>query len=87
MSSYELESQDTNCSVCRITVNSIIRSGRLSGMAHYYKITSCCGKLKAVYHKCAIMFSSKIDSIYEFDPKVYEGDKQINLLCMNCSEK
>ena len=84
MSSYELGSQDINFPVCRMTVNGSIISGRLSGMAHYYKTTSCCGKLKAVHHKCA-MFLSKIDSIYKFNTPIYEDNQKIKLLFMKCN--
>ena len=52
---------------------------------HYYKTTSCCRKLKAVYHKYAIMFKSKIDSTYKVAMSTYEGDRKINLVCIKCS--
>ena len=79
---YQVESQDTDFPVCQMTVNGITRYGRLSGMAHYYKTTSCCRKLNAVRHKCVIMFLSKIDSTYKFDMSTYEGDQKIKLLCI-----
>ena len=84
MSSYKVESQYTNFPVCQLTINGITRC-RNSGMAHYFKTTSCCGELKAVHHKCAIRFSSKIDSTYKFCTLTYEGDSKIKSLCMNCS--
>ena len=76
MNSYKVESQDTNCPVSQINANSITRFGRLSGMAHYYRTSSWCGKLKVVYPKCAIMFTSKIDSTYKFDMSTYDGDQK-----------
>ena len=86
MSCNKVQTQDTNCPVCQLTVNVITRYGRNCCAAHYFKTTSCCGKLKAVHHKCAIMFSSKIDSTYEFEPEAYAGDNKIKFLRINCSD-
>ena len=84
MISYKVEPQDKKWPVCQMTINGITRSSRLCG-GYYIKSTSCCRKLKAVHHKCTLMFSSKIDSNYKFDASAYEGDQQIKLLCMECS--
>ena len=82
MSCYKVESLDKNCPLCQMTVNGITRFSRLSVILHHYKNTNCCGKLKVVHHKCAIIWSSKIDSTYEFDASIYEDDQEITLLCM-----
>ena len=74
MNSYKIESQYKNCPVYQTTINGVTRYGRLSD-EYYINITSCCGKLKAVHQKCAIIFLSKIDSTYIFDTSTYEGEK------------
>ena len=76
MSSYKADAQYINFLVCQMAAKVSTRSDRLIGIADYYTPTSCCGKLKAILHKCAIMFSSKVDSTYKFDTSTYEGDNK-----------
>ena len=75
MNSYKLDSQDTNCPVYYTTINDVTCYGRLSG-GHYIKTTIYCGKLKAGYHKCAIIISKTIDGTYKLDSLTYESDKK-----------
>ena len=49
------------------------------------KTTTCCGKVKAVHYTCAVQFSKIIDNAYEMDQKMYEGDQNIELFCMDCN--
>ena len=77
MNCYNIESQDKKIIVCQTTINGVTRSGRLSG-GNYIKTTSCCGKLKAVHHKRAIMFSKIIDSTKKLDNLTYENDNNLS---------
>ena len=75
MNSYKVESQYTNCSVYKTTINGVTRYDRLSD--GYIKTTRRCEQLKAVHHKYDIIFLKKINSTYKLDALTYEGDKKV----------
>ena len=81
MSNYKIQTQDTDFQVCELTVNGIRRHGRNmnSVIQHYCEPTLCCHQLKEVHHNCAVKFSSSIDSTYNFDAAIYEGDNKIHV--------
>ena len=63
MTLIKIEAQDINCLVYQITISGVTRQSRYSA-AFMINLTSCCGKLKVLHHKCAVKFSKIIDNAY-----------------------